>query len=64
MKAPDIKQYPYQVTDSRTNTVIGYYQTLARATRAVDRLDNAYGAYRYRAERRPKPIGNNEPKPL
>ena len=37
----------YQVIDRQTKKVVGIYKTLKSASRAVDRLDNAYGAYRY-----------------
>jgi len=39
----------YQVINYRQgNKIVGTYKTLNRARRAVDRLDNAYGAYSYR----------------
>lgn len=39
----------YQVINYRQgNKVIGTYKTRRAASRAVDRLDNAYGAYSYR----------------
>lgn len=41
----------FRVIDPRTGKVMGTYVDRARASRARDRLDNAYGAYRYRVER-------------
>jgi hypothetical protein len=39
----------YQVINYRKgNKVVGIYKTRRAANRAVDRLDNAYGAYSYR----------------
>ena len=43
----DIK---WRVTDQKTGDVVGTYKTRAGATRAVDRLDNEYGGYRYSKE--------------
>jgi hypothetical protein len=40
----------YQVIDRQTGNVIGTYKTRVSASRAVDRLDNAYGGYRYYAK--------------
>jgi hypothetical protein len=37
----------YQVIDRQTKKVMGTYKTRKAAKRAVDRLDNEYGAYRY-----------------
>lgn len=37
----------WNVIDSHTGHVVGSYASLQRARRAVDRLDNAYGGYRY-----------------
>ena len=38
----------YRIKDRQTgNMVGGLYVTQRRARRRVDRLDNAYGAYRY-----------------
>jgi hypothetical protein len=41
----------FRVVDPRTGKVIGSYVDRARANLARDRLDNAFGAYRYRVER-------------
>lgn len=38
----------YQVIDKVTKQVIGTYSTRKRASNKVDKLDNAYGCYRYR----------------
>lgn len=35
----------YQVINRMTNAVVGTYQTRSRARNAVDKKDNAYGAY-------------------
>jgi NhaP-type Na+/H+ and K+/H+ antiporter len=37
----------YEVVDRKTNVIMGKYKTRQSARRAVDRLDNAYGGYRY-----------------
>lgn len=37
----------YQVIDRHTQIVIGTYKTRSRASNKVDKLDNAYGGYRY-----------------
>jgi hypothetical protein len=37
----------YQVFDKQTMKLMGTYKTRMGAVRAMDRLDNAYGAYRY-----------------
>lgn len=37
----------YQVIDRKTGNIIGTYKTRISARRAVDRLDNQYGACRY-----------------
>lgn len=37
----------YQVIDGKTGAVVGTYKTRKTAKRAVDRLDNIYGGYRY-----------------
>jgi len=37
----------YEIIDRRTGAVVGKAKTLKGATRAVDRRDNEYGAYRY-----------------
>ena len=37
----------YQVIDRQTQAVVGTYKTRVAASRRVDKLDNAYGAYRY-----------------
>jgi hypothetical protein len=39
----------FKVIDTQTQQVVGTYKTRAAANRAVDRKDNEYGAYRYRA---------------
>ncbi len=40
----------YQVIDSQTKQVIGTYSTLKRASHKADKLDLAYGSYRYIVE--------------
>lgn len=35
----------YQVINRKTNTIVGTYSTKQRARNAVDKKDNAYGAY-------------------
>lgn len=48
---PDSSQIEFEVIDSQTGKRVGGpYKGRARANRAVDRLDNAYGAYRYKAK--------------
>lgn len=37
----------YNVIDRQTGKIVGTYKTLKTARRAVDRLDNVYGGYRY-----------------
>jgi len=37
----------YEIIDRHTGRVVGKASTLHSAIRAVDRRDNAYGAYRY-----------------
>lgn len=37
----------YQVVDGKTGQVLSTHATRVRASRKVDRLDNAHGAYRY-----------------
>ena len=37
----------YNIIDRHTGCIVGQAKTLAGARRAVDRRDNAYGAYRY-----------------
>ncbi len=39
----------YEVVDRKTGKIMGMYLTYSGARRARDRLDNAYGAYRYQA---------------
>lgn len=41
----------YEVIDRKTAQVVGIYKTLKTARRAVDRLDNIYGGYRYHHRR-------------
>jgi hypothetical protein len=44
-------KYKYRVVNYREgNRVVGKYTTLKGARRAVDRLDNEYGAYSFRVE--------------
>lgn len=44
------------------NVVVGKYKTRKAASRAVDRLDNAYGAYSYRVRevQEPKKMTDQE----
>jgi len=45
-------EHTHAVVDPRNNNkVMGYYKGLSNALRGRDRLDNAYGAYRYRVEK-------------
>jgi hypothetical protein len=37
----------YDIIDRHTGCIVGHAKTLSGARRAVDRRDNAYGAYRY-----------------
>lgn len=37
----------FQVIDMHTKSVKGTYSTMKRALNVIDKLDNAYGAYRY-----------------
>lgn len=37
----------YLVIDTRTDAVVGRYKNRNRARNRADKLDNAYGAYRY-----------------
>jgi hypothetical protein len=46
----------YKVIDRKTGKVIGIYQTLKRAKRKIDKLDNEYGAYRYYSHKIETPI--------
>ena len=39
----------YEIIDRQTKKVVATAKTRAGATRAVDRRDNEYGAYRYAA---------------
>lgn len=41
----------YQVIDSRTQEVRGTFQSLRRASRFADKLDQEYGAVRYIVQR-------------
>ena len=48
--------YTHHVVDPRrNNAIMGKYQSAVTARRAADRLDNQYGAYRYRVQPIPKP---------
>ena len=38
----------YKVVDRKTDELMGTYSSLPRALHAVDKLDDAYGGYRYR----------------
>ncbi len=40
----------YAIVDGQTGAIVATAKTRAGASRAVDRRDNAYGAYRYRAQ--------------
>ena len=43
----------YVVVDGRTGEVVSKpYKSRSRASARADKLDNAYGAYRYRVEQR------------
>lgn len=37
----------YEIIDKQTGATVATAKTRASASRAVDRRDNAYGAYRY-----------------
>lgn len=39
----------YNIVDTHTGRIVAKAKTRASASRAVDRRDNEYGAYRYRA---------------
>lgn len=39
----------FNIVDSQTGAIVGSAKTRAGATRSVDKRDNAYGGYRYRA---------------
>lgn len=39
----------YEIIDTQTGFVVGSAKTRAGARRSVDKRDNAYGGYRYRA---------------
>lgn len=39
----------FNIIDGQTGTIVSTAKTRTGASRAVDRRDNAYGAYRYRA---------------
>lgn len=41
--------FTYEVIDPRDGKRMGKYQSKKAARAAVDRLDNQYGAYRYKA---------------
>lgn len=46
-----VPRKPWRVVDPRDgNRVMGHYMSRSRAALARDRLDNQYGAYRYRVE--------------
>lgn len=40
----------YDIIDRQTKTIVGHAKTRAGATRSVDRRDNEYGGYRFRAD--------------
>lgn len=40
----------YDIVDLKTGAIVGTAKTLAGARRSVDRRDNEYGGYRYRAK--------------
>lgn len=50
--------YTHEVVDPRTGKVMGQYQSVEAAREGRDRLDNEYGAYRYKV----RPKGSSEPK--
>ena len=43
------KPIRYDIIDTQTRRIVGQAKTRAAANRSVDRRDNQYGAYRYRA---------------
>ena len=43
------KPIRYDIIDSHTGQKVGEAKTRAAASRSVDRRDNAYGGYRFRA---------------
>jgi hypothetical protein len=48
---PSYIQKTYRIIDSQTGAQVGgLYASRVRALRRADRLDMAYGAYRYRVE--------------
>lgn len=40
----------YEIIDTHTGKVVGKAKTRRAASASVDRRDNTYGAYRYRAQ--------------
>jgi hypothetical protein len=50
----------YEIIDKHTGCVVGKASTLRAASRAVDRRDNAYGAYRYTHRKVSEECGVNE----
>ncbi len=44
-----MKLIRYDIVDKQTGRIVATAKTTASARRAVDRRDNDYGAYRYRA---------------
>lgn len=43
----------YQVRENGTDRIMGTYSTRKRARSAIDRFDNAYGAYHYHVKEIP-----------
>jgi len=41
----------YQIIDSRTQQIVGTFQSYIRASRKRDKLDNEYGGYRYQVRK-------------
>ena len=43
------KPIRYDIIDTHTGRIVGQAKTRSGASRSVDKRDNQYGAYRYRA---------------
>ena len=54
---------PYQIIDRHTGQIVGHASMLKRAIAAVDKLDNAYGGYRYTWRHTPKAQTTEETTP-
>lgn len=50
----------FNIVDNHTRAIVGTAKTLKGALRSVDKRDNAYGAYRFRAERQARLLALQE----